>query len=76
MQMRARAAAREPGERRLDALEGELERVRRDRSDLATDLAKAKASIAASEQQVRSFPAAMHNADDAAAADCCATSSQ
>ena len=50
--MRALAAAREPGERRLDVLEGELERVRRERADLAADLAKAKASIHASEQQV------------------------
>ena len=51
-QVRAVAAAREPGERRVDALEGELERVRRDRSDLSQDLARAKAAIAASEQQV------------------------
>ena len=52
MQLRGLAAVREPTQRKIEALETEVARLQRDKGDLSTDLARAKAEIAACEHQV------------------------
>lgn len=56
--MRALAASREPAERRAEALEGDLERKRKEVTDLVGELARSRAAVSASEQQVQAaaFP--------------------
>ena len=64
LQLRALAATREPSERKLESLEHELLKLQRDKSDLATDLAKAKAEVSSCELQVGS--AACHSTEHGA----------
>ena len=52
-QLRALAAVREPTERKMEALENEIVRLQRDKSDVTTELTKAKAEVASCELQVR-----------------------
>ena len=52
MQLRGLAAVREPTQRKIEGLEAEVARLHRDKGDVCTDLARAKAEITACEHQV------------------------